>query len=428
MKKVLIFIIIFLLSHSICTATTGFPPLKKDKSEKALTLPDSILNYGMTFLNTPYHYGSPGPNTFDCSGFTSYIYKHFGYELPHSSRQQATQSKSINKNNLRKGDLVFFQGGRLNGNIGHVGIVLENNDGIFSFLHASIRGVMVSSSNEPYYAARFVKGGRIMNSKEQLLIDNELSKIQKTTSILPTNEENEFLVHTVDKGESLSKIAKMYDIPVATLKTMNSLKSNHIKKGMKLKVGEVVNNNVDNGDDAGDENAPAPILNNFQTMNQPVVATTATASTIKPSTKKEEFNTKNTVEKSMQGNAVNSPSVKSTSSKNADYYTVTGGETLYSIARKNDITVNKLKEINGLKSDKLVAGQKLKLSSENIITKTEDRKSNPSTSKLQHHTVKKGESLYSIHKQYNCSIDDLKKWNNISENSIKIGQKLIIYQ
>ena len=85
-----------------------------------------IIDYGMKHLNKPYRYAGKGPSSFDCSGFTSFVFKEFGYRLSTSSSGQAKQVPSINrKEDLRVGDLVFFEGRAHNGRVGHVGIVKE---------------------------------------------------------------------------------------------------------------------------------------------------------------------------------------------------------------------------------------------------------------------------------------------------------------
>ena len=72
-----------------------------------ILLTDSIVNFGKFFLNTPYHYGSPGISSFDCSGFTSLVYRNFGYNLERSSCDQAKQFDSIDRSKLKAGDLVL---------------------------------------------------------------------------------------------------------------------------------------------------------------------------------------------------------------------------------------------------------------------------------------------------------------------------------
>ena len=97
----------------------------------------------------------------------------------------------------------------------------------------------------------------------------------------------------------------------------------------------------------------------------------------------------------------------------SDEYVVKKGDTLYSIARTYNTSVDKLKEINNLTSNALAIGQVLKLpssnASENVV-----------------YTVKKGDSLYSIAREYGTTVDAIKKLNNITSNTLSIGQKLLL--
>ena len=118
--------------------------------------------YAKGFLGTPYKYGSSGPKSFDCSGFTSYVFKNFGVVLPRSSKDQATAGEKISKSDLQLGDLVFFDTvGKIDGKITHVGMYI--GDG--KFIHASsgskAKKVVISEINEGYYKDRFVTARRI---------------------------------------------------------------------------------------------------------------------------------------------------------------------------------------------------------------------------------------------------------------------------
>lgn len=105
--------------------------------------------------------------------------------------------------------------------------------------------------------------------------------------------------------------------------------------------------------------------------------------------------------------------VSYTVNDNINYYKVQSGDTLWSIARKNGITVNELKEANNLTSNALSIGQLLYIPIEETeIIETEV------------YTVKSGDTLYSIAKKYNLSVDELKKLNNLTSNNLSIGQKL----
>ncbi len=111
------------------------------------------------------------------------------------------------------------------------------------------------------------------------------------------------------------------------------------------------------------------------------------------------------------------------SSKKAKTYTVKAGDNLTKIADANGVSVADIKEWNGLDSDVIQEGQVLKLYSTKETTKKEKKETK---SKTTYHTVKKGETLGKLADKYNCSIADLKKWNNLKKDTIEIGQKLIV--
>ncbi len=109
------------------------------------------------------------------------------------------------------------------------------------------------------------------------------------------------------------------------------------------------------------------------------------------------------------GQIINLPEIKEDALNNK--YTVLKGDTLYSIAKKYNISVDKLKESNNLSSNTLSIGQELTIpsSKENIV-----------------YTVIKGDNLYSIARKNNTTVDAIKKLNNISSNTLSIGQKLLL--
>lgn len=120
---------------------------------------EEIVSYAKKFLGCKYVYGGSGPNTFDCSGFTMYVYKHFGYSMGHSAVTQAGLGKYVSKSNLQPGDLVIFNDSA-NRSIGHVGIYIGGGN----FIHASSGGgrIMISSLSGSYYNTRYVTGRRII--------------------------------------------------------------------------------------------------------------------------------------------------------------------------------------------------------------------------------------------------------------------------
>lgn len=169
----------------IISATKSFFPngqLQFETKENILSnnitnidLVHSLLSHASKFKGKKYCAGSTGPLSFDCSGFTSFIYKQFGYSLPHSSRDQFSLGKEISKNQLRPGDLVFFASTSTK-KINHVGIVysVDHANNTFSFIHASTtRGVTIDNfSKYGYYIKRYVGARRIINEKENNNIFN----------------------------------------------------------------------------------------------------------------------------------------------------------------------------------------------------------------------------------------------------------------
>ena len=117
-----------------------------------------VVNYAYKFLGKPYVYGAAGPNAFDCSGLTQFIYNKFGVDISRTTYTQVNEGIKVNRNELRAGDLVFFNTG---GSISHVGIYIGNGE----FIHAPRSGkpVMVSSLSDGYYSQKYATARRIFN-------------------------------------------------------------------------------------------------------------------------------------------------------------------------------------------------------------------------------------------------------------------------
>ena len=118
---------------------------------------DKLLSFAAKYLGTPYVYGGSSPSGFDCSGFTSYVYRNaLGISIPRTSREQSrTFTKISSISNLQPGDLVFFG----NGSVGHVGIYVGNGE----FIHSPHTGSVVKyDSLYGHYSNRFMWGGRVL--------------------------------------------------------------------------------------------------------------------------------------------------------------------------------------------------------------------------------------------------------------------------
>lgn len=123
----------------------------------------SIIDSAKKFLGTPYRYGGMNSNGIDCSAFTMISFRKNNFELPRTSASQSTFGNKIKKKNADLADLIFFKTSRRR-SISHVGIIVENQNGIIKFIHASTsNGVMISSLDENYFRKRFVKIKRVIN-------------------------------------------------------------------------------------------------------------------------------------------------------------------------------------------------------------------------------------------------------------------------
>ena len=252
-------------------------------------------------------------------------------------------------------------------------------------------------------------------------------------------------VYIVKKGDSLWSIARAYNTTVDELKKLNNLSTNLLSVGQILKIpvkSEVENYNiytVAKGDTL------YKIANQFGvTVNDIITANNLKSNTLQigqklsiPILKQEnieyyvqsgdslwsiarKFNTTVDEIKKLNNLTTNLLNInqrllipKETDnniSEEQKYYeyTVISGDTLYSIARKYNTTVNELISYNNLSSTALSLGQKIKIPIEFV------------------YTVKKGDTLYSIAQNYNTTVDNIKKKNNLTSNSLSIGQLLLI--
>ncbi len=121
-----------------------------------------LINAASEQLGAHYKSGGTTPDGFDCSGLMYSTFKKFDITLPRSSVDMAKIGRKLNEDDIRKGDLIFF---KTNGRsvINHVGMVTEINDEEIKFIHSSTqKGVIISSTKEPYYGRTFTQANRIL--------------------------------------------------------------------------------------------------------------------------------------------------------------------------------------------------------------------------------------------------------------------------
>lgn len=132
------------------------PIVRKPASVKRIRVPlgDKIVKYAKRWVGVPYVWGGSSPGGFDCSGLTSYVYRHFGISLPRTSYGQFRDGMRVARRALKPGDLVFFH------NVGHVGIYIGGG----RFIHAPNRGSRVRiEAMTGWYAGRYVGARRLVH-------------------------------------------------------------------------------------------------------------------------------------------------------------------------------------------------------------------------------------------------------------------------
>jgi len=370
-----------------------------------IMLTDSVVNFGKLFLNTPYHYGSPGISSFDCSGFTSHVYRNFGYTLGRSSSDQAKQFDSIDRTQLKAGDLVFFSGSRRSKRVGHVGIVTNaKENGEFDFIHAAVHsGVTISNSNEEYYTRRFVKASRVIGTNQLLAISKFVSNdhrqnkdtLRFTPQISPFRTINKNIpaeYHHVKSGETLSSISKKYGMSVAELKRKNNIKGNKLSLKQSLMVKDEETVLVAQTVESAENKTNSPEVNN-------------SSKTLSSKTE-----------------------VNLASNQSDNLHSVKKGETLFSIANSYHISVEELKKINNLSKGRIKPGQQLQIHPITDPVRNETFASAKEVLKPMNHKVVSGESLFSISKSVGIPVDELKRINHITTGNIHPGQELKLTQ
>lgn len=311
----------------------------------------------------------------------------------------------------------------------------------------------VQSGDSLYSIAR--KLGTTVNELKSLnnLTSNNLSvgQILKIPTEFVTEDESE--IYVVQFGDSLYSIANKFNTTVNELKTLNNLTSNTLNVGQLLKIPTAVTTpdtyTVQNGDSL------YSIANKFGTTVDQLKSTNNLTSnnlsigqvlkipTITQEPEQEEtviqyqvvsgdslykiankYNTTVDVIKQLNnldsnllsiGQTLKIPTtqdIEEIPEENYFNYNVVSGDSLYSIARKFDTSVDAIKTLNNLISNLLSVGQTLKIPTTSTTEKT--------------YVVKSGDSLYSIAKNFNLTVDELKRLNNLTSNLLNIGQILII--
>jgi LysM repeat protein len=238
--------------------------------------------------------------------------------------------------------------------------------------------------------------------------------------------------HTLLAGETMYSVSKKYGVAISDVETWNKMKS-----GAKLSVGQSLI--VGFGDVKPIElpKMPEPInpeiFGDDTTIYKPTptpapTPTPTAADTNKVSTITDAVVPETDLDPTVRSNDTDEPN---NILAYPEYHIVEGGESMYSIAKKYDVTVEKIKEWNNLPDYTVTVGQRLMVY-DNTTTVVEEVpldteiENNKRDEAVIYHTVLAGETLYGVARLYNVSVNDVRKWNPGISDMLKTGQKLII--
>lgn len=141
------------------------PKVNEELSPENMSKAEFLIAKASQYLGTRYRGGGTTSSGFDCSGLMFSTFKNIDMTLPRSSSSMAVGAGyKIDRSQAQKGDLIFFTtNGR--GSVNHVGMITEINGDEIKFIHSSVQaGVIISSTEEPYYKKRFIQINRVLEN------------------------------------------------------------------------------------------------------------------------------------------------------------------------------------------------------------------------------------------------------------------------
>lgn len=226
---------------------------------------------------------------------------------------------------------------------------------------------------------------KMANGRRRKVVGYALAGSVAANVLLNTNLEKVLAcsdTYVVQKGDNLSSLAKKYGVSVEQIQEANELSSDFIKVGQVLEV---------------------PLLEDTHSEHEKLKA------------------------KKKESHPEQAKKLSTTKKKTNSVYTVVPGDSLYVLAKRYGVSVEQIQKVNRLTSDLIIVGQKLVIPSEGVYKakkQTVNNRYGKVTSAT--YTVAPGETLWSIARQFNTSIEEIKAYNHMSSNAVLIGQKLII--
>jgi membrane-bound lytic murein transglycosylase D len=233
-----------------------------------------------------------------------------------------------------------------------------------------------------------VKNQQLASEEKPAVVESKFKEEIIVTLVTTTKK------HKVKRGDNLSSIANKYGVTVEEIKDWNNLKKNSVASGkvLKIKINEKV---------------ASKVKREIRTDNKAIETKNETLAANEKATKTEK----------------EAPVAES---KTPEYYVVQKGDNLSNIAKKYAVSIDDLKKWNNLTNTNIALGFQLKLAKENETINSDNELAAKAEYKTQEYIVLKGDNLGNIAKKHNISTDDLKLWNNLTDNNIQLGSTLIV--
>jgi len=173
---IVLFCIIAVLANTVYAGKTR--RLHKANAVKIITTfdtdsvsSDSLLSFAQSLIGVHYRSASSDPSRgFDCSGFVSYVFKSFNFNVPRSSCEFISIGQKVKYEDAKPGDIILFTGTKKHTRrIGHVGIVMHNGTDGFTFIHSTSgkeHGVTITAMDK-LYTRRFVQIIRVLKQNDE---------------------------------------------------------------------------------------------------------------------------------------------------------------------------------------------------------------------------------------------------------------------
>ncbi|MEM6644861.1 MAG: LysM peptidoglycan-binding domain-containing protein, partial [Bacteroidota bacterium] len=242
--------------------------------------------------------------------------------------------------------------------------------------------------------------------------------------LLPEEQKQPALEHSVRRGDTLGAIARRYGITVSQLRRMNNLRGSTIHPGQRLTVTSARGTGINENDKVEIASMQPQSVQYGPRMIRPLASDidAALAQSIQPQPTSN-VRAASTSPTTSATTRTSTSADRAANSNTRVTYRVRRGDTLNKIARRYGVSVSDLRNWNSLRSSRINAGQRLSIYADNPTAASNSASSG--SSKVTYR-VRRGDTLSGIAERYGVRVSDIRRWNNLSSSRIRSGQRLTI--